>query len=64
VADEKPKTRRAWVTPEGGEPVEVEIQDPHPAPEAVAVIAWRKKANAWEDPRKIVSVTFEPPQKG
>jgi hypothetical protein len=60
VPAEPAKTRKAWVTPAGGEPVEVEIQDPHPAPEAVAVVAWRKKADAWTDPRPV-TVAFEPP---
>lgn len=52
-----PKTRKAIVTPEGGEPVEVKIPADHPAPESVAVIAYRKKADAWADDRKL-SVTF------
>lgn len=47
------KTRKAIVTPKGGEPVEVDIQDPHPAPESIAVVAWRKKMDAWTDDRPV-----------
>jgi hypothetical protein len=45
--------RKAIVTPVGGEPVEVEIPAGHPDPAAVAVIAYRKKAAAWEDARRV-----------
>jgi predicted neuraminidase len=53
-----PNTRKAFVTPAGGEAVEVEIPADHPDPEAVAVVAYRKKQNAWGDDRKV-SVRFE-----
>lgn len=49
----EPKTQKAIVTPAGGKPVEVEIPADHPAPLSVAVIAWRKKADAWEDGRPV-----------
>lgn len=49
--------RKAVVTPEGGEGVEVEVPANHPHPEGVAIVAWRKKANAWEDPRQV-TVSF------
>jgi hypothetical protein len=54
------KTKTAWVTPEGDEPVEVEVPAHFPDLVACAVVAWRKKCDAWEDMRKV-SVTFEKP---
>lgn len=49
----EPKMRKAYVKPEGGDEVEVEIPADHPAPDAVAVVAWRFKCNAWQDPRRV-----------
>lgn len=58
------KMRKAVVTPEGGDPVEVRVPEKHPDPKAVAVIAYRKQADAWTDDRKV-TVTFpdESPQE-
>jgi hypothetical protein len=52
-----PAMKRAIVTPEGGEPVEVEIPADHPAPQGVAIVAYRFKKDAWGDDRRM-TVTF------
>lgn len=55
--EKRPALKRAIVTPDGGEPVEVQIPADHPAPDSVAVIAYRFKTGAWTDDRKM-TVTY------